>query len=86
MDFDTPEDSRELESNLNLVLDLVNQGEHIAVHCFAGVGRTGLFLALLARRILNLNGQQAIKYLRQYFRAVETPAQEQLVIDCQPPE
>jgi protein-tyrosine phosphatase len=86
VDFDTPDDNQELEDNLQLVLQRVNQGEHIAIHCFAGIGRTGLFLALLARRILNIDGQQAITYLRQYFRAVETAAQEQLVIDYQPPE
>jgi len=86
VDFGTPEDIEELENHLQLVLDRVNQGEHIAVHCFAGQGRTGMFLALLARRILNIDGDQAISFVRQYFQAVETEAQQQIVIDYQIPE
>ena len=86
VDFGTPEDSQELEDHLQLVLKRVNQGEHIAVHCFAGQGRTGMFLALLARKILKIDGDEAISFLRQHFQAVETEAQQQLVIDYQPPE
>ncbi|MEN8241958.1 MAG: protein-tyrosine phosphatase family protein [Chloroflexota bacterium] len=86
VDFGTPEDSQKLEDHLEIVLDRVKQGEHIAVHCFAGQGRTGMFLALLARRILKIDGDQAISFVRQYFQAVETEAQQQIVIDYQIPE
>lgn len=85
-DFDTPDDQQQLEINLKQVLEKVHNGEHIAVHCFAGRGRTGFFLALLARRIMEVDGVTAISYLRRYFPAVETPAQEQLVINYQMPE
>lgn len=84
-DFDTPEDKRQLEENLQRVLDKANRGENIAVHCFAGRGRTGMFLALLVRRVLGIGGQEAIAFLRKYFPAVETTSQEKLVIDYQPP-
>ena len=86
VDFDTPEDSCQLEETLNLVLNEAQHGKHIAVHCFAGRGRTGMFLALLARRIMGIGGQEAIAYLRNFFPAVETAAQEKLVIDYQLPE
>jgi protein-tyrosine phosphatase len=86
VDFDTPEDTRQLEETLEQVLEKALHGEHIAVHCFAGRGRTGMFMALLARRILGVGGREAIDYLRRFFPAVETDAQEQLVIDYQPPE
>jgi protein-tyrosine phosphatase len=85
-DFDTPEDLTLLENHLQTVLKKADDGEHIIVHCFAGRGRTGLFLALLTRRIMGVDGKTAISYLRQFFPAVETPAQEQLVINYQAPD
>jgi protein-tyrosine phosphatase len=85
-DFDTPEDLSELENHLQTVLRKAENGEHVAVHCFAGRGRTGMFLALLTRRILGVDGKSAISYLRQFFPAVETFAQELLVINYTAPE
>lgn len=85
-DFDTPEDQNQLEHHLQQVLRMANNGEHIAVHCFAGRGRTGFFLALLARHIMGVDGKTAITYLRRFFPAVETAAQEQLVITYRIPE
>lgn len=85
-DFDTPEDLTLLENHLQTVLKKAEDGEHIAVHCFAGRGRTGMFLALLARRIMGVDGKTAITYLRQFFPAVETFAQELLVNNYEAPE
>jgi protein-tyrosine phosphatase len=85
-DFDTPEDQNQLESHLKQIMKKTEDGEHIAIHCFAGRGRTGMFLALLTRRIMDVDGDKAISYLRQFFPAVETAAQEQLVSEYQTPE
>lgn len=86
VDFDTPEDENQLEDNLQVVLNKAYDGEHIAVHCFAGRGRTGMFLGLLTRRIMGIGGREAIAFLREYFPAVETAAQEDMVIRYQLPE
>lgn len=85
-DFDTPKDQNLLENTLQQVIQKANNGEHVAVHCFAGRGRTGLFLALLTRRIMGVDGETAISYLRKYFPAVETSDQEKLVKNYQPPK
>jgi protein-tyrosine phosphatase len=85
VDFDTPEEDDNLENALQQVLKKAHEGENIAVHCFAGRGRTGLFLALLARRIMGIDGKTAIAFLRRYFPAVETAAQERLVQNYNPP-
>lgn len=84
VDFETPEDMKALNSVLQKVLDKAKKGENIVVHCFAGRGRTGMFIALLARLVFGLPGKQAIDWLRQYFPAVETIAQEQVVINYDP--
>lgn len=79
VDFDTPDDPGQMIAVLEEVIRRVAKGEHIAVHCFAGRGRTGMFIALLARKILGMDGQEAIDWVRQYFPAIETEAQEKLV-------
>jgi len=81
VDFATPDDPGELSRALHQVLDMAKGGENIAIHCFAGRGRTGLFIALLARLIFQMDGQEAIDWVRQYFPAIETSAQERVVIE-----
>jgi len=40
-----------------------------------------MFIALLSRILLKLDGWKAIDWVRQYFPAIETMEQEQVVID-----
>jgi protein-tyrosine phosphatase len=84
VDFDTPDDLGGLKDVLHQVVEKAELGENIAVHCFAGRGRTGMFIALLSRLVLGLDGQAAIDWVRQYFPAIETSAQEQIVIGFDP--
>jgi len=81
IDFDVPEDDAAMESALDEVITQAERGKNIAIHCFAGRGRTGMFIALLTRRILGMEGLQAINWLREFFPAVETEEQAQAVIN-----
>jgi len=83
-DFDTPDDLDNLAIVLKNVVDRASKGENVAIHCFAGRGRTGLFIALLARMVMGYDGRKAIDWLRQYFPAIETTDQEKIVIDFFP--
>ena len=78
-DFDTPKDHESLKKVLGSVATICKDGESVAVHCLAGRGRTGMFIALLTRQILDLGGEEAITYVRQFFPAIETKEQEELV-------
>ncbi len=78
-DFGSPEDLDELRTRISDVLALVSTGEKVAIHCYAGRGRTGLFIAILAKAALGLKGEEAIRWVRQYFPAIETKEQEDLV-------
>ncbi len=81
-DFQTPEDHTILEEGLAIAEESLRDGRNIAAHCMAGIGRTGIFLACLAKRILLLDGETAIDWLRQFIpSALENYRQERFVED-----
>jgi protein-tyrosine phosphatase len=68
------------------IIQHAEAGQHTVIHCYAGLGRTGLVLAALAKRLLGLSGDAAIAWVRRYIpRAVETPLQWALLLDDGPP-
>jgi len=80
-DFNIP-DKPSLDSAMDKVMQHAALGGSAAIHCHAGIGRTGLFAACLAKRLLAISGEEAIRWVRQYIPgAVELPEQEKFVID-----
>jgi protein-tyrosine phosphatase len=80
LDFDVPSTGL-IQSAIDACLQRANSGRNIAVHCNAGIGRTGLFMACMAKRCLGYRGEEAIAWVRRYIpHAIETPDQEQFVL------
>ncbi|MBG0787681.1 MAG: dual specificity protein phosphatase family protein [Anaerolineaceae bacterium] len=78
-DFHTP-DPDLFRIALGQVLEAANQGKNVAIHCHAGVGRTGIFAACLAKVVLGLDGSQAYAWVRQVIPgAVENQEQIQFI-------
>lgn len=78
-DFSVPKKPEDVEHAIKEVFHQLLLGREVYVGCMGGFGRTGLFLALLARAA----GQaDPIGYVRKNYtpRAVETPEQEQYVM------
>ncbi len=70
----------DLDNALSMILEYAQKGYNIVIHCSAGIGRTGMFTACLARHILRLTGEEAISWTRQFIPgAVETHEQRQMV-------
>ena len=79
-DYHVPEDPEALDGLITDLLYRLGKQERIAVHCMAGIGRTGTLLACLAKRHLDLDGQQAIDWVRQFIpEALENAQQDQFV-------
>jgi len=58
----------------------VQGGSNLVIHCFAGCGRTGMFAACLAGRVLGLTGPAAIDWVRSHVPcAVEATSQAEAV-------
>ncbi len=69
-----------LVAAVDKALALAAKGQNLAVHCHAGLGRTGLFAACLARRQLGLSADEAIRWIRDLVPgSVESDEQERVI-------
>jgi protein-tyrosine phosphatase len=69
-----------LDNAVDIALSLAGEGKNIVIHCHAGLGRTGLFAACMARRHLGLNGRDAIQWIRSLVPgSVESDFQEEII-------
>jgi len=81
-DFGIPPSPKEMKDAVEKVRKYVNSGGNVAVHCSAGIGRTGLFLACLAKDVFGMSSAAALAWVRRYIpNAVETPAQARFLED-----
>ena len=78
-DFDVPELDQVREA-IQKILMHVQTGENIAVHCHAGIGRTGMLMGCLAKIGMGYSAEDSIHWVRDHLPgAIEVPKQEQLV-------
>ena len=80
-DFSIPEPGQ-FEKAIPQALAAGRVGKTVAVHCHAGLGRSGIFAACLAKVVFGFSGDAAFAWVRKFIpEAVETQTQYQYVID-----
>ena len=62
-DFGVPEEPA-FRQALDEALSAARAGKNVAVHCHAGLGRTGIFAACMAKAVFDLDGRQAFDWVR----------------------
>jgi protein-tyrosine phosphatase len=78
-DFSIPERAS-LENAVSEAIQQAQTGQNLAIHCYAGLGRTGLFAACLAKRVLGLGDDEAVRWIRTHVPgALEVNSQVDLV-------
>jgi len=71
----------EMTRSLKQTIQAAMHGRHILIHCSAGLGRTTLYAACLAKMTLKLSGTEALRWLGiLHPRALLTPAQTLVVL------
>lgn len=82
VDFDIPRSPKTMDIPLKAAISAVEGGKNIVVHCYAGLGRAGMFLGVMARRLMEMEGAEAIEWLRGFVPgAVQTQGQARVVIE-----
>ena len=88
-DFGVPDNQQTMHNILQTIDTAINAGHKVYVHCWAGIGRTGMVVGCYLTRY-GYNGDQALKKLQQlwqqcaksdYQQSPETLAQMQWVIN-----
>ena len=59
-------------------------GANVAVHCNAGVGRTGVMTCCIVRDILKCSADEAIDYVKQFMQTKMTDEQMRLTARFEP--
>jgi atypical dual specificity phosphatase len=81
-DCQVPKAKAALEAIIDEVISSVHNGKNLAIHCMAGLGRTGTFLACMVKRYFGFNGPEAIAWIRGFVPgAIESSEQEKFVLD-----
>jgi protein-tyrosine phosphatase len=74
----------EFSRTVDRITGYLRAGARMAVHCNAGVGRTGVMTTCIVRDITGMDGPRAIEYVKRYMKTNMTDEQRRLVAKFKP--
>lgn len=75
-DFGIPDSRNDFDDMIKRLLQSIDQGDAVCVHCRAGIGRTGMVLTCTVGKLYMLGYGKAIDTVRRTRKAIETLEQE----------
>ena len=72
-DFNTPDSMDDFNIFVNRILQFILKGDKVLIHCYAGVGRTGILAACLIATLKKIPTHEIFVLLRE-SRGYEMPA------------
>ena len=78
-EFGIPESIESFAQLITTIIGHMDRGQPVCVHCYAGIGRTGLVLCCAVGKYLHLSPNNAISRVRSIRSALETRDQERFV-------
>lgn len=78
-DYDIPSDASSFLGDLDKVVEYLQTGQDVYIHCLGGHGRTGMALSALTVRLAKVSPEAALQFSLRHCQGPEREHQKQFI-------